>query len=72
MVLIHMLLALVRTEDYTPEIANAFHLCFKADVAKGMKACCAGLLHTLSVAPFARSPAACCRVIGAGRAPAGV
>eukprot|EP00972_Heterocapsa_arctica_P099510 14682451-Heterocapsa_arctica.AAC.1 len=49
------------TEDYTPEIANAFHVCFKADVANGLKACCAGLLHTISVAPFARAPAACCR-----------
>eukprot|EP00972_Heterocapsa_arctica_P054950 8102445-Heterocapsa_arctica.AAC.1 len=29
------------TKDYTPEIASAFHICFKADVAKGLKACCA-------------------------------
>eukprot|EP00972_Heterocapsa_arctica_P014792 2178921-Heterocapsa_arctica.AAC.1 len=33
------------TEDYTPEIARAFHPCFKADVAK---------------APFVRASAACC------------
>eukprot|EP00972_Heterocapsa_arctica_P035206 5181345-Heterocapsa_arctica.AAC.1 len=48
------------TEGYTPEIARAFHMRFKADVVKGLKACCVGVLHVMPVAPIARAPAACC------------
>eukprot|EP00972_Heterocapsa_arctica_P114555 16442982-Heterocapsa_arctica.AAC.1 len=52
------------TEDYTPEIARAVHLSFKADVVKGLKAFCAGVLHVMPAAPIARAPAACCLALG--------
>eukprot|EP00972_Heterocapsa_arctica_P017866 2639803-Heterocapsa_arctica.AAC.1 len=40
------------TEDNSPDVADAFHRCFRADVSSGLKACCACTSNVISAAPL--------------------